>query len=133
MRAGPVPETTKARLEYFVESSIVKDSKVYAGGDGEYGGLANRETVNRGNGGYVRERCPCQRHGIVLGLREARVQRDVPPFSPKRLHLYVAETAERLNIKDMHALDKVAAVGRNMVGRTLTYKQLITKNALCGV
>ena len=52
---------------------------------------------------------------------------------PKRLHLYVAETAERLNIKDMHALDKVAAVGRNMVGRTLTYKQLITKNTLCGV
>ena len=58
MRAGPVPETTKARLEYFVESSIVKDSKVYADGDGEYGGLAKRETVNRRNGGYVRERCP---------------------------------------------------------------------------
>ena len=54
-------------------------------------------------------------------------------ISPKRLRLYVAETAERLNIKDMHALYKMAAVGRNMVGRTPTCKQLITKNTLCGV
>ena len=51
----------------------------------------------------------------------------------KRLHLYVAGVAERLNIRDVHAPDRMAAVIRNMVGRTPTCKQLTAKNTLCGV
>ena len=53
-------------------------------------------------------------------------------ISPKHLHLYVAEAAKRLNIKDMLALDRMEAV-RNMVDETLTYKHPIAKNTSCGV
>ena len=39
-------------------------------------------------------------------------------ISPKHLHLYVAEATERLSVKDMHTLDKMAEVVWNMVGKT---------------
>ena len=54
-------------------------------------------------------------------------------ISPKHLHLHVTEATERFNVKDMHTLGKMAEVVRNMVGKTLTYKQLIARNTLCGV
>lgn len=54
-------------------------------------------------------------------------------ISPKHLHRYVTEAAERPNTKTVGILDRMEAVVRNMVGRTLTYKQLIGRNTLCGV
>ena len=52
--------------------------------------------------------------------------------SPKHLRRRAAGAAERLSVKDMHALDGAAAV-RNMVGRTPAHKQQMAGNAPCGV
>ena len=52
--AVPVPETTAARLEHFVETHIERGAKAYTDGNKAYDGLENHETVNHSVGEYVR-------------------------------------------------------------------------------
>ena len=54
VRAVPVPETTAARLVGYIESNVVKGAKIYTDEHKSYSGLENHETVNHGDGEYVR-------------------------------------------------------------------------------
>ena len=52
--AKPVPETTKARLEDFIDGHVNKDAKKYTDENRAYAGLSNHESVNHSVGEYVR-------------------------------------------------------------------------------
>ena len=54
VRAVPVPETTAARLLEFVESNADPEAKKFTDESRAYGDLKNHETVNHGDGEYVR-------------------------------------------------------------------------------
>ena len=54
VRAVPVPETTAARLVGYIESNVAKDATIYTDEHKSYSGLDNHETVNHGDGEYVR-------------------------------------------------------------------------------
>ena len=47
-------------------------------------------------------------------------------MSIKHLHRYVTEFAGRHNIRTFDTIDQMAAVARGMIGKRMTYKELIT-------
>ena len=53
-------------------------------------------------------------------------------IDPKHLHRHINEFSGRLNMKMLDAVDKMRMMARNMVGKRLTYGQLVAPNALCG-
>ena len=52
--ARPVPETTKARLEDFVEKTVQEGAKKYTDENPSYSDLTNHESVKHSVGEYVR-------------------------------------------------------------------------------
>ena len=54
IRAVPVPETTAARLVEFVGTAADPDFKKFTDGNRAYSDLKNHQTVNHGDGKYVR-------------------------------------------------------------------------------
>ena len=53
-------------------------------------------------------------------------------IEPKHLHRYVNEFAGRLSDRAASAVEKMCNIVRNLVGKRLTYRQLITSKSLCG-
>ena len=53
-------------------------------------------------------------------------------ISPKHLYRYLNEFTCRLGMKTLGVMDKMAMMVQNMVGKSLTYAQLVAPNTLCG-
>ena len=53
-------------------------------------------------------------------------------IEPKHLHRYINEFAGRLSDRAAGAVEKMGNIVRNLVGKRLTYKQLIASKSLYG-
>ena len=71
--ARPVPETTKARLEKFIEGTVKDSAKKYIDENPSYGSLQNHESVKHSVGEYVRGQAPRQRNRVLLEHGKTRI------------------------------------------------------------
>ena len=122
--AAPVPETTAARLEHFIEKHAERDATVYTDESRVYAGLKNHETVNHSVGEYVRG----QVHINGMESFWALLRRGYGTYrrmSPKHLHRFVNEFAGRLNERFRDTIDMMATLAVHMTGKRLTYAHLV--------
>ena len=127
--AKPVPETTKARLEHFVDTHVDKDTKKYTDENRAYAGLKNHESVNHSVGEYVRGMAHTNGMESFWSMMKRGYDGVFHHMSEDHLYRYVNEFAGRHNIRAMDTIDMMA---ENMVGSRLTYKTLIMPSKLGG-
>ena len=132
VRAVPVPETTAARLENFIESNVVKGAEVFTDENKAYGNLDNHETVNHGKGEYVRGEVHVNGVESIWALVRRGYNGTFHCIDPKHLYRYINEFAGRLKMKMLDTMNKMCTMVQNMVGKRLTYRQLVAPNTLCG-
>ena len=127
-----MPETTAARLLAFIEANADPDSKKFTGENRAYGGLENHHAVNHGDGGYVRGEVHINGTESFWAPVRRGYSGTFRHVESKHLHRYVNEFAGRLSDKAASAVERMHNIVRNLVGKRLTYRQLVASKALCG-
>lgn len=123
--AAPVPETTAARMEYFIVSHAEPDATVYTDESRICYNLKNHHTVNHGAGEYVRGNVHINGMESFWVLLRRGYHGTYRRMSPKHLHRFVNEFAGRLNERFRDAVDMMAVLAGHMVGKGFTYAQLV--------
>ena len=124
--AKPVPETTAARLCDFIEKHVEPNAMKYTDESRVYASLEHHETVNHGNGEYVRGDVHTNGIESFWALFKRGYYGIYHHMSPKHLHRYVDEFAGRLNNRFRDTIDMMKVVVKNAVGKRLTYSHLIS-------
>ena len=132
IRASPVPETTSARLGHFVEKNAEVGAKTYTDDNAAYCGLANHESVNHSVGEYVRGMAHINGMESFWALLRRGYYGTFHHLSEKHLHRYINEFAGRHNIRSHDTIDRMVIQAQNMVGKRLSYKQLVGPNPIIG-
>ena len=123
--AQQIPETTKARLEHFVESHVHKGAKKYTDEDPSYSGLTNQESVKHSVGEYVRGMAHTNGMESFWAMVRRGYDGTFHHISKVHLHRYVNEFAGRHNIRTMDTIEMMGTVAENMAGSRPTYESLI--------
>lgn len=121
---APVPETTKIRLESFVDKHVKKDAKKYTDENHAYTGLTNHESVRHTVGEYVRGMAHTNGLESFWSMIKRGHDGVFHHMSEPHLHRYVNEFAGRHNIREMDTIDMMGVMVAGMAGSRLTYKQL---------
>ena len=130
--ASPVPETTKARLGDFVESHVEKGAEIYTDDNSAYAGLDNHRSVNHSAGKYVDGMVHVNGMESFWALLRRGYTGTFHHLSAKHLHRYINEFAGRHNIRPHDTIDMMVMQAQNMVGKRLSYKQLVGPNPIIG-
>lgn len=125
IRATPVPETTKARLQHFAETNTVKGAKTYTDENPAYKGLSNHETVNHSVSEYVRGMAHTNGMESFWASLKRGYHGTFHHISEIHLHRYVNEFAGRLNARDMDTIQMMGVMAEGMSGQRLTYRDLV--------
>ena len=105
---------------------------VFTGENGAYNSLDSHETVNHGDGEYVRGKVRINGAESFWASVRRGYNGTFHRIEPKHLHRYVNEFAGRLSDAAAGALERMGNVAQNMAGKRLTYRQLIAGKSLCG-
>ena len=125
--ASPVPEATQARLDHFIDKHVESpdDTPVYTDSSPAYKNRKNHESVNYNVGEYVRGHVHTNGIESFWALLERGYKGIFHQLSVKHLHRYINEFAGRLNIRNFDTLDMMKELARYMVGKRLTYRDVI--------
>ena len=132
IRATPVPETTAARLTEFVESNVARGAEAFTDENRAYCALENHETVNHGDGEYVRGDVHVNGMESFWALVRRGYNGTFHHTGPKHLHWYVNEFTGRLGTRALDVVSKMNAMVRNLAGKKLTYRHLVAPSTLRG-
>ena len=88
------------------------------------------EAVNHSVGEYVREMASTNGMESFWSMLKRGHQGIYHKFSPKHLDRYVTEFAGRHNDREADTVDQMAGIVAGMVGKRLTYAELIADNGL---
>ena len=132
VRAVPIPETTAARMTAYLKANVAKGAKMYTDEHKSYSELENHETVNHGDGEYVRGDVHINGIESFWALVRRSYNGTYHRIADKHLHRYINELTGRLNMKPLGAVDKMRKMVQGWVGKRLTYKQLVAHSTLCG-
>ena len=124
--AQPVPETTKARLNNFIESKVNQSAKKYTDENPAYGSLGNHESVKHSVGEYVRGQAHVNGMESFWSMVRRGYDGVFHHISEDHLHRYINEFAGRHNVRSLDTIDMMETVAENMTGHRLTYQALIT-------
>lgn len=125
--AKPVPERTKEAVQGFISANVSQKAMVYTDDHRSYIGLPfEHESVNHSVGEYVRN----QAHTSGIESFWAALKRGYygtyHRMSEKHLDRYVTEFAGRHNVREMDTIDQMEFLAKGMVGKKLSYKDLIS-------
>ena len=123
--AAVVERTDGPTLKGFVRSRIAQEADVFTDEHGAYLGLPNHETVAHSVGEYVNGQAHTNGIESFWAMLKRGYIGTYHRMSPKHLRRYVAEFSGRHNIRDRDTIEQMAIVSRAMVGRRLTYVELI--------
>ena len=132
IRAVPVPETTAARLIQFVESNVDPEAEKFTDENRAYADLKNHHTVNHGDGEYVRGEVHINGIESFWALVRRGYNGTFHHIEPKHLHRYINEFSGRLSDSVAGTVEKMGNIVRSLVGKRLTYRQLVASKSLCG-
>ena len=123
--AQPVPETTKARLDNFIESKVNESAKKYTDENPTYKGLSNHESVKHSVGEYVRGQAHVNDMESFWSMVRRGYDGTFHHISEEHLRRYINEFAGCRNIRELDTVDMMGQVADNMIGHRLTYQALI--------
>ena len=133
VRAKVVPSTDAPTLQGFVRANTKPGATVYTDEHGGYRGLPRdygHEAVNHGAGEYIRGQAGINGMESFWSMLKRAHKGTFHKISPKHLDRYVAEFAERHNVRDADTLDQMAGVVFGMDGKRLRYSNLTADNGL---
>ena len=121
-----VGNTDAKTLQGFVGDHAAKGATVYTDDHGGYQGMPfEHETVKHSISEYVNGMAHTNGIESFWALLKRGYHGTYHHMSEKHLGRYVGEFAGRHNDRDYDTIDQMAHVVRDMVGRRLTYRDLI--------
>ncbi|MDE0084055.1 MAG: IS1595 family transposase [Gammaproteobacteria bacterium] len=129
--AHVIKSPSKGTLHSFVNNVASDGAEVYTDGSSAYRGRQNHEWVNHSAGEYVKGKM-VHTNGIesFWSLLKRAHKGTFHKMSPKHLQRYVTEFVARHNIREWDTMEQMQEVVARMVGRQLTYRDLIRDNGL---
>ncbi len=129
--AKVVASNNKKTLHGFVEGVSETKAQVYTDEGLGYVGIdRSHETVNHSAGEYVHEQAHTNGIESFWALLERGHKGTFHKFSKKHLQRYVSEFSGRHNVRPMNTETQMKKMAKGLVGKELTYKQLIADNGL---
>jgi transposase-like protein len=128
VRAEPISNLSKAYLQRFVRANAREGATVVTDAFRSYAGLSDaytHKTVNHSVGEYVRDQAHTNGIESFWALLKRGHYGIFHSMSGKHLHRYVNEFAFRHNTKQAGTMGFIEATVARMVGKRLTYKELI--------
>ena len=122
--ARPVPETTKVRLEGFVEEHADHTTKKYTDENKAYADLNNHESVKHSIDEYVRGQVHVNGMESFWSMVRRGYDGVFHHISEDHLHRYINEFAGRHNVRELDTIDMMGSVAEGMTGHRLTYQDL---------
>ena len=125
--ARVVPDTTGRTLKGFVTEKVAPGAMVYTDENVAYKGLPRHETVRHTKDEYVNPETGAGTQGIesFWSMLKRGYHGTYHHWSPKHLDRYCREFAARHNIRDEDTIDQMQSVAAAMVGKQLSYRELI--------
>ena len=126
--AEVVEHNDKPTLQSFVRSQVAPGAKVYTDGARAYRGMKgySHAAVNHCAGEYVRGDVHTNGIESFWALFKRGVHGTYHHVSRKHMQRYVNEFATRNNLRPLGMEDRMSTTARMMVGKRLTYRQLIS-------
>ena len=129
-----VVEHTDARtLQGFVREHAKPGATVYTDESASYKGLDrdfDHEAVNHSANEYVRGAATINGMEAFWSVLKRGYQGTYHKMSPKHLDRYIREFAGRHNTRELDTTDQMVKLAQGMVGKRLTYRELIADNGL---
>ena len=128
VRAEPIGKLTKTHLQRFVRANARQGATVTTDSFRSYNGLDDaytHKTVNHSVGEYVRDQAHTNGIESFWALLKRGHYGVYHMMSVKHLHRYVDEFSFRHNTKQSGTMGFIEATVSRMVGKRLTYKELI--------
>lgn len=128
VRAEPISNLSKVYLQRFVRANAREGATVVTDAFRSYAGLSDTytyKTVNHSVGEYVRDQAHTNGIESFWALLKRGHYGIFHSMSGKHLHRYVNEFAFRHNTKQSGTMGFIEATVGRMVGKRLTYKELI--------
>ena len=129
--AQPGKDTTKETLQDFIQDYVEEGSKIYTDEFKSYSGLEEKgyehSTVKHSAGEWVRQQAHTNGIESFWALLRRSYHGTHHWMSAKRLESYVNEFAIRSNIRGYGTANAMEMIAKDMVGKSITYKQLIER------
>ena len=126
--AQVVGDTTRETLEGFVMDHTAEGATVYTDEHRSYGGLKEyyeHEAVKHGVSEYVKDQAHVNGMESFWAVFKRAYHGVYHQVSPKHLHRYVSQFAEKHNMREMDTYEQMTHVVAGLVGKQLLYKKLI--------
>ena len=116
-------------MQGFVATHAAPGAKVYTDEAGGYHGMTgfDHETVNHSVSEYVRDQAHTNGIESFWALFKRGYQGTFHHLSNKHLDRYVAEFSGRHNVRNRDTMDQMSGLARGMVGKRLTYRELVSE------
>ena len=126
VRCKVIPSRSKKAVHGFIKENACSKAMIYTDDHKVYRKLPfEHESVNHSKKEYVRGNAHTNGIEGFWATLKRGYHGTYHCMSPKHLQRYVTEFAERHNVKDLDTIDQMAVLAKGMVGKTLTYKELI--------
>lgn len=131
MVAMQIEDTDAATLQGHIFNRVAVGSAIHTDEAGAYKGIGglffDHETVNHGNGEYVRDGVTTNGVESVFAVMKRGIHGVYHHASKKHLHRYVDEFAFRLNDGNVsrHTMERLDSFVDGVAGKRLTYKALV--------
>ena len=128
--AAPIPDTRRDTLQGFIRDHVRPGSTVYTDEHLGYRDLEDYEhhSVKHSVGQYVNDMATTNGIESFWAMLKRGYQGVYHQMSAKHLRRYVAEFAERHNIRDLDTLEQMVLLARGMEGKRLRYRDLIDED-----
>ena len=123
--AQTVKYADKPTLQGFVRAHAATSATIYSDESRAYQSLPNHEAVNHGAGEYVRGQAHVNGMEAFWSMLKRGYHGTYHHWSSKHSDRYLAEFSGRHNVREADTVDQMQNIVACMVGKRLTYKELI--------
>ena len=128
VRAEVVEATDAKTLQGFVANHAAPGATVYTDEAAAYKGMPfTHESVRHGTGEYVRHMAHINGMESFWSMLKRAHKGTFHKISEKHLQRYVNEFSGRHNVRDADTIEQMSGLARGMVGKRLTYQELVSE------
>ena len=133
VRALVVPDVSRRTLHWIILDNVKAGSVIFTDSNKSYDKIEQygyeRMSVNHGVGEYVKGQATTNGVESFWALLKRGYHGVYHKMSAKHLQRYVDEFAGRYNIRRLDMIDQIDSTIKGLVGKRLTYEELIKRKA----